>query len=260
LELQLNTINPNLFDPDGDWRAELAALRTELAIAQQRYTPDHPDVRRLRRAIDSLSTRVDEGATATRVAPDNPEYIQIASQIQTVNSELAALQANAARARAQITDYEHSLSIAPEVEREYRQLARDYDIEQVRFREIEQSLGDAALGQVLESEARGARLSVIRNAGLPSSPYSPNRLGIILMGIVLGGGIAGALAAVRESADPTIRSARDLGEITEIKPLAAVPFMLNRTDRRRRVLAWGAASIIAAIALTFVGTAISQAS
>ena len=259
LELQLSTINPNLFDPDGDWRAELATLRTELAIAQQRYTPDHPDVRRLRRAIESLSVRADDG-TAEPVAPDNPQYTQIASQLQTVNSELAALETNRARAQDQIAEYEHSLSIAPEVDREYRQLARDYEIEQTRLREIEQSLGEAALGQVLESESRGTRLSVIRNANLPRSPYSPNRLGVILMGIVLGGGLAGALVAVRESTDPTIRSARDLGELTEIKPLAAVPFMLNRADRRKRVLAWGAASVIAAIALTFVGAAISQAS
>jgi hypothetical protein len=71
--------------------------------------------------------------------------------------------------------------------------------------------------------------------------------------------LAGGLAAIRESADPTIRSARDLSEITDIKPLAAVPFMLNGADRRRRVLAWGIASVIAAVALTVVGTAISQA-
>jgi succinoglycan biosynthesis transport protein ExoP len=259
LELQLSTINPNVFDPNGEWRTELATLRTELAVAQQRYTADHPDVRRLRRAIEALSVRATDGA-AEPVAPDNPEYAQVASQIRTVNSELAALAANATRAREQIAEYEHSLSIAPEVEREYRQLERDYDIEQTRLREIEQSLGEAALGQVLESESRGTRVTVIRNANRPTSPYSPNRLGVILMGIVLGGGLAAALVAVRESADPTIRSARDLSELTEIKPLAAVPFMLNSADKRKRMLAWGTASVIAVIALTFVGTAISQAS
>jgi polysaccharide chain length determinant protein (PEP-CTERM system associated) len=259
LELQLSTINPNLFDPDGEWRAELTALRTELAIAQQRYTPDHPDVRRLRRAIESLSVRVEQSQFGAPPVPDNPEYIQLASLLATANGELAARETSAARAREQIAAYEHSLRIAPEVEREYARLLRDYEIAKERVSGISQRLAEAALGQVLESEARGDRLSIIRGPSRPGSPFSPNRLGIILMGMVLGAGLAGGLAAIRESADPTIRSARDLSEITDIKPLAAVPFMLNGADRRKRVLAWGIASVIAAVALTFVGTAISQA-
>jgi hypothetical protein len=100
---------------------------------------------------------------------------------------------------------------------------------------------------------------MIRSPNRPNRPVSPNRIGILLIGLVLGGGLAVGLTALTESSDPTIRSARDLFEITDIKPLAAVPLMLNGADRRKRVLAWAAASVVFAIAVMFVGSAVTQA-
>jgi uncharacterized protein involved in exopolysaccharide biosynthesis len=257
LELQLSQLNPNLFDPAGDWRTELAKLRADLAAAQQKYTPDHPDVRRLRRAIEAMSARTDLGPEKP-TAPDNPEYIQVANQLDTVKRGLSDLEATAARAREQIATYERSAKLAPEVERQYAQLQRDYQVAQERFHSIEASLSEAALGQVLETQQKGDRLTMIRKPFLPSRPDSPNRLGIILLGFLLGGGLAVGLAALRESSDPTIRSARDLHEITDIKPLAAVPVMLNGADKRHRLFAWSAALAIAAIALLIVSSAVIE--
>jgi uncharacterized protein involved in exopolysaccharide biosynthesis len=81
-----------------------------------------------------------------------------------------------------------------------------------------------------------------------------------LIGLVLGGALGIGLAAIRDSSDPTIRSPRDLAEITDIKPLAAVPFMLNQADRRRRLMAWAGALVVAVIAVSVVASAIVKAS
>lgn len=258
LEVQLSQINPNLFDSDGDWRQELAALRAELQAAQQRYTASHPDVMRLKRAISALEARVGQSGNRS-VAPDNPEYIQVANQLDTVRRELAALNGSIERGRANLERYERSLEIAPEVEREYRKLERDYAVALERFQNIEESLSEAALGRELESEARGGRLSLIRAPFTPRRPYSPNRLGIILLGIALGGGLAVGLAALLESSDPSIRSARDLYEIGEIKPIASVPFIPNAQDRRKQRLAFGAAAFVVTASVVFVGNAVIQA-
>ena len=85
-------------------------------------------------------------------------------------------------------------------------------------------------------------------------------IGIILLGLVLGGGLGVGMAALRESSDPSVRSMRDLLEITDIKALAAVPVMRNAADRKRRIVAWSAAGAIAAIAVVFVGITIAQSS
>ncbi|MEO8464122.1 MAG: hypothetical protein ABI640_02185 [Gammaproteobacteria bacterium] len=260
LELQLNQINPRLFDPAGDWRTQLNTLQAQLAEARQRYSEDHPTVRRLTRSIEEMSARNGAAQPSTPVTPDNPNYIQVANQLDAAKRELAALNANADRARAQLKEYERSAKLAPEVEREFNQVLREYQVAQQRFEDIQKSLNEAELGRSLESEQRGERFTLIRNPSKPSRPASPNRLGILLLGIVLGGALAVGLAAFRESSDPTIRSARDLLEFTDIRPIGAVPFLPTAEDRRKRVIAWTAASIVFAVAALFVGATVVQAS
>jgi polysaccharide biosynthesis transport protein len=258
LELQLTQINPYQFDTEGDWRIELAQLRAELAGARQRYTEDHPTVRRLRRAIDELSVRA-ETIQEEALAPDNPMYLTVASQLDTVNQEISSLRAIEARARQQIATYESSFQIAPEVERRYRQLERDYATARNRHQQIEVSLREALLGQRVETAEQGGRFILLRAPRRPSAPDSPNRLGIILLGLVLGTALGVGLAALRDSTDPSIRSPRDLAEITDIKPVGAIPVMLNDADRRKRFLAWAVATIVAAVAITIVGSTVAQA-
>jgi len=49
---------------------------------------------------------------------------------------------------------------------------------------------EATLAQKLEGESRGERFTLIRGSNEPDEPVFPNRLGMILIGLVLGGGIA----------------------------------------------------------------------
>ena len=259
LELQLAVVSPNLFgDVGGGWQAELAQLRAELAEAQQRYTEDHPDVRRLRRSIAALSERAAVTPESQRQTPDNPEYLRLVSQLETAEEELGALRASAYRAREQIEAYERRLVMAPDVERDYRQLSREHDIAQNQFRDIQNKLGEAALAQTLETEDQGEQFTLIRAPSQPTTPDSPNRVGIILLGFVLGAALSAGVIAFQESVDPSIRGARDLSEITDIKPIGAVPFMLNRADHRRRQLAWSTAVAVVAIAVTLVGLTVAR--
>jgi len=251
LEVQLGQISPNLFSTEGDWRAELLALREELAAARQRYSEAHPDVRRLQRSIEELGQRVGAHSGAHE-EPDNPDYIQVKNRLDSVEQEIANLEDRERRTAAQIGDYEQRLRSAPEVEREYSQLTREYEFALDRLRGIRNDLDEAAMGRDMESEARGGRLTLVRSARRPDSPYSPNRPGIMLLGLVLGGALAVGLAALTESADPTIRSARDLGTITDIRPLAAIPVTYNEAETRKRILVWGTAAALAAISIIFV--------
>jgi polysaccharide biosynthesis transport protein len=260
LRLQLDQTAPNLFDTSQDWRLELAELRAQLAEARRRYTPDHPDVRRLQRAIEGLQARVDAegGVAASTVPPDNPEYLRIETQLNTVERELAALRANAEQARRQIRQYSQLRQVAPDVERQYLQLSRDYDTLQRQFADIQAKLSTASLAETLETEQRGERYTQIRSPSTPSRPFSPNRIGIILLGIVLGGGLAVSLAALAEASDPTIRSPRDLREAADIQPIGTVPVMMNYSDHARRWGTWGAITAVFVIATIFVGSVVLE--
>lgn len=258
LTVQLNDVSPTLFDAAGDWRAELAQLKVELADAQRRYTPDHPDVKRLRRAIEALGART-ASAPPSRTRPDNPEYLRIASQLDAARRELSALRSSAARARAQIDQYRTHIEMAPSVESEYSDLRRDYDIAQEQFRQIQEKLQAASIAQTLESEQRGERFTLIRSPQIPETPHFPNRLGLILLGTVLAFALSVGLAAIAENSDASVRGSHDLRDLTDLSLIGAVPFVLNPRDQRQRRFAWGVATAAFTLALIIVAVTVAQA-
>lgn len=254
LNVQLSKINPMLGSTAGNLQTELATLQGQLADARVRYTPDHPDVKRLERQIEALSARAATDPSAAQAVPTNPEYRAIKSQIDATQREIAALQSSAARARSQIYQFESGMSAAPGVEQEYAEMTRNRDVLQVQFADIQAKLREADIARNLETEQKGERFSQIRSPGVASTPYSPNRIGIVLLGIVLGGGLAVGLAAFAESSDPSVRSSKDLRELTKLPAIASVPVMLNADDRRRQRLWWGSYAVVLILATAFVAT------
>jgi succinoglycan biosynthesis transport protein ExoP len=249
LRLQLAQTPPSLMVAAADWRMELAQLQNQLAEARRRYSEEHPDIKRLTRAIDTLIAESTASGSQRRT-PDNPAYLQLDQQVRSLERELAALRKERADVRSQLDEYARRLDVAPEVEREYLTLTRDYEIVQNEYREIKQKIGEAEMARSLEVEQRGERFTQIRSPYAPSSPHSPNRLGILLLGLVLalGGGIG--LAAIAEASDSTIRGARDLRDILETPPIGAVPYIYNAGDRRRRNVRWAvAAGLFVSVAL-----------
>jgi polysaccharide chain length determinant protein (PEP-CTERM system associated) len=259
LSLELSKLNPSLSTTAGNWRTDLAALQGQLADARQRYTPDHPDVKRLQRQIEALSAQIAAQPGGGTVVPDNPEYLSVQSQLNAAKREVAALQASAARVRGQIYQYASGSAAAPAVERDYAELTRARDSLERQIMDIQGKLRDADVARSLESEQKGDKFSLIRPPGLPRTPYSPNRLGIILLGLVLGGGLAVGLAALLESSDPSVRGIRDLQAITQIPAVGSVPVMMNRAERRKQRAWWVSyASILVAATVLVAVTVVTS--
>jgi uncharacterized protein involved in exopolysaccharide biosynthesis len=76
-----------------------------------------------------------------------------------------------------------------------------------------------------------------------SQPYSPNRIGVILLGLVLGCGIAAAGVSIAESSDPTVRGARDFVGLNGLPILGTIPDMLLPSDLRRKRWIWGSVAV-----------------
>ena len=88
---------------------------------------------------------------------------------------------------------------------------------------------------------KGERFSLIDPPSLPEKPDKPNRPAIVLLGFILAlaGGIGSGAAA--ESLDHSIRTPEQLVRLTQLSPLAVIPFMPNEQDlsravKRRRLL------------------------
>jgi len=236
-------------------RQELEIARREYAAAQRRYTADHPDVMNLSNKVRTLEAQLASLSTATQARqadlPDNPEYIAIQVKIEATDEELVALRARAHELRGRIIQYEAQISEAPQVEREYLALQREYDQAIAEFNEIREKQTEAEQALSLEASEKGERYVLQKTPSEPASAAFPNRLAIIILGTIVAAVFALGGLLVSEALDGKVRGTRDLRNLTGMPPIAVIPVLETRKEKRRRTLAWSS-SIIGVTALLIV--------
>lgn len=232
---------------------QLDGARSELAVLQQRYSANHPDVIRAARVVTNLEREYDAAksrrANRETSEPDNPAYIQLRTDLESVDAELSSARKQKEELRSKITDYEEKLAASPQIEREFRDMMRDYETSSIKYQEITQKLMAAQVSQTLESEQKGERFSLIEPPLVPEKPAKPNRLAIALLGSMLAfaGGIGAT--AVAEALDPAIYGRAALTALTGLPPLAVIPEIITPGERRSRVAIRLAAVIAVLVAL-----------
>ena len=255
LAIQLAGLSPNLMANKGDL-TDLATVKAQLADAEQRYTPDHPDVKRLRRALASLMAQGNRGGLAASIHADNPEYLRVASELSGARREVSALQSSAEKLRGEMDTYSGYLRRSPEVEREFAALQRSRESLQTQYQQAQEKLKSAQLGQLFVADNQGEHFSMIRAPYANSHPFSPNRIGTILLGTFLGCLLAAAGVTLSEIRDAAVRGARDLAEFSDFPVLGRVPVMLNDADRSRRNVRWGLVAAAYLVGVVVVGGAV----
>src|SRR5262249_59470153 len=96
---------------------------------------------------------------AANQGPDNPAYIALACQLETTKRELRSLAALKEDLRAKQRAYDARLLQIPEIEREYRDLTRDYDNAQTRYREVKAKQMQAEVAMELEKDLKAERFT-----------------------------------------------------------------------------------------------------
>ncbi|HZF27924.1 MAG TPA: hypothetical protein VE907_02300 [Gammaproteobacteria bacterium] len=218
-------------------QSELAAREDELTAARDRYSEDHPDVRRLEKTVAGLKDALASTPRITRRAtfePDNPAYIQRDSQLKGVQSDLAAALQRREQVRARVADLQNRLTTSPEVEREYTALQRGYDQLVTQYNETQTKLHEAEMALNLEEDSKGERFTVLEQPAVASTPAKPNRIAVLLLTLAIAMGLGAGGVALAERSDVTVRSPSDVTAFLEIPPLVAIPYVANPLDMRRR--------------------------
>jgi uncharacterized protein involved in exopolysaccharide biosynthesis len=224
-------------DGTSDVARQLEDAKAQLARAQEKYAPEHPDVVRLTHQVQALEATV-AAAPATskareRTHADNPPFIQVKGQLDALDVEHETAIKKRDELRAKLDDYERRLAQEPAVERQYREMARDLESAQLKYEEIRSKETEVQVSQNLESEHKGERFTMIEPPLPPEKPISPNRFLILTMGFVLSLAAGAGVAMLRDSLDLSIRSAQDIRALLNVPPLAAVPLITTRAERRR---------------------------
>jgi succinoglycan biosynthesis transport protein ExoP len=240
---------------------QLSEAKSQLAAAKEKYSDDHPDVMRLKRSVDRLEESVAKEAEAgikrtTAAHADNPVYIQVKGQLDSVAVE----QVNAIKKRddlhSKLDQYEKRMSESPQVERQYRTMARDLESAQFKYQEILSKQTEAQVSANLETERKGERFTLIEPPQPPEKPIKPNRILILVLGLFMA--VAAGIGAVisRDSFDASVRGPSDIRLILQVPALASIPIIITAADRVRSKkiigFSWGgsiAVLVLAAITL-----------
>lgn len=215
---------------------QLLQARNQLAQMVAKYSAQHPLVKAKEREIALLSAQAQgPGATSAR-NPTNPAYLSLATDLDKVRVTITSLGAEQERKQAQLKELYEKLYAMPEVAKDYAELSADFEIKKQHYADLQQKYLAAKVSQGMEEEKLGESFEVVEPAFLPEKPFKPNRLAIVLIGLVLGLGLAVGLAALAEFTDTRIHDGETLLEVCGFAPLCQVPAIVTARDRRRRLV------------------------
>jgi polysaccharide biosynthesis transport protein len=114
---------------------------------------------------------------------ENPAYINLQVQLNSVTSSLGALVKTRIEVKRQRQDYATRLERTSEIEPNYLVLTRDRDSSGQKYQDIRSRLLEAKVSEGLEVQRKGERFSLIDPPSLPEKPDKPNRSAIVLLAV-----------------------------------------------------------------------------
>ena len=209
---------------------QLISLQEQLRQARQKYSLGHPEVTALESAVAAVQRGMQTSLISqeahiepTALPPDNPRYVALQTQLTNTQTNLAAEEEKLAGLQLKLQQYEDRLFQTPIVERDYKSLSRGYDDALRRFSDLNRKQLEAQLAVTLEASQGAEQWTLANRAFEPFFPESPNRVGIVLLGVLFALAVALAFVTVAEFLDKTINSARKLTNIVGTPPLAVIP-------------------------------------
>ncbi|PWB48695.1 MAG: hypothetical protein C3F12_01010 [Candidatus Methylomirabilota bacterium] len=242
----------------------LSRARHELMMARARYTEAHPTVIRLKAELEELERQQaetakkgeqEEGDTATFM---NPAAQRLKQALREVDGEIAALKAEAGRLRKDLGAYQSRVENTPRREQEFQAMARDYQTTKETYESLLKRYEEAKLAESMEQRQKGELFRVLDPATPSERPVAPDRLRLILMGLVLSVGLAVGVVMAVEQLDTSFHTVDDLRGFTTVPVLVSIPPLITAADLaqrqwRTKVVALSvAAGIIGIVALSYL--------
>jgi polysaccharide chain length determinant protein (PEP-CTERM system associated) len=226
-----------------------------------KYTEKHPDVIAMRGTLEELKNRRiaeleslrrgDATAVASSGAGSNPVYQSMQLELNKVDVEIAALRRELAQHQGTVAELRQRLNSAPQVEAEFQQLNRDYDVNKAEYTALLESYQKARLGERADT-AGSVRFEVVLPPTSPLVPVWPRRT--LLLGLIwLAALAAGAASAYGlHTLKPILSSERAVSEFTSFPVLGVVSVAFPTAQRKkdsRHIWRFSAATLCLFVAL-----------
>lgn len=207
-------------------QARLDELRFKEKELVARYTPKHPEVIQIRRAIQDLErTIAAQPPKSNRAEPSAiyVHYVELKSELDGINQRIAAYRQDQQQISGQMATYNQRIEVTPEHERVIEDLQRELQVGESQFHALLDKRLDASMAKDLAKSDAGIAFAIVEPASLPTRPYSPQRERLVLMGIVAGLGLGLVMAFVIEQSDTTFGTVDDFQAFTTLPVTGVIP-------------------------------------
>jgi polysaccharide chain length determinant protein (PEP-CTERM system associated) len=235
--------------PVSSTAARLNLLKQELVQLQTKYSDKYPDVVYTKEQIRMLEARLAEEQTAAalpkqvekkdekksglRVIPQNAYVQSLMSQLDQANVEVKTGAEQIAALTRQIAVYDRRIDNTPRREHELALVTRDYETTQTVFRTLLSKREEAGVAANLEQHQKGEHFRIMEAAVAPDRPTGPNRLRLLLIGLVLALGASGAAVVLAENVDTSFRRVDEVRSKLPVPILSTIPRITTEGDVRR---------------------------
>jgi hypothetical protein len=132
---------------------------------------------------------------------------------------------------------------------EYQSITRDWSSSKDLYDSLMKRYDEAQLTESMETGRAGERFRVLEPALPPEGPAAPNRIRLLIMGLLLAFAGAAAAVLVREQFDTAFHSVDEVREFTGVPVLVSIPPIGPMPAGRRVRAALATVSALVLIAL-----------
>jgi uncharacterized protein involved in exopolysaccharide biosynthesis len=220
----------------------LNQLQNQLTELKSTHGSQHPDVLRVRKEIEIVSTDLENSMSVSsrnkisKEKPDNPAYINLKAQIDSVSMDIDAGEEDLKQISQSIEKYQNRIESIPINETKFKELTRNYKNLQEKYSEISNQLMAAKVSQEMEGTQKGSRFTITSPAYLPLKPTKPNRLLVLILTFIVGLGISYSFIAIQEGMDNSIKSRNQLKNVTGLPVLASISLIETKEEKNSKKL------------------------
>jgi polysaccharide chain length determinant protein (PEP-CTERM system associated) len=215
--------------PEIDGRID--AMKRNLDGLLQRFTEKHPDVVGTRRMIKELEEQKREEIAARKkvsssspasLVNNNPVFQQLKISLAENEATVASLRVRVEEYQSRYNQLKESVKLIPQIEAQYTQLNRDYEIDKKNYESLVSRRESATISSEMDASSGGVEFRLIDPPRVSPQPVSPNRLLLfpLTLALALAAGLFVPFAA--SQLRPVFFDARALREATGLPLLGTV--------------------------------------
>ncbi len=207
-------------------------LQRRLQELQLQYTDSYPEIQRVKENIRTLDELIKSGQGMAKPVY-SAEYSKIDSELNALRQAETNLSNHIARSRG-------LLQSVPAAKAQLDNLEREKNSQKNLYEALLARHGQSEVSKQMEVQDKSTVFRVVDPAVMPFKPASPDRVKIILMGILAGIGGGLGLALLKDQMDSTVKNvdmAKQFGfPILSVIPRIEDPLQLLQQSRRNRKL------------------------